>query len=147
MNDILKIAIAEALKKQIKKEDIKPGEYIFDTTIRLKVSGNLTKLADREVRPTTSIPWLTTIALILERAGFQRERAKQLISEAMIEAISNKENAREQMEQRIKDVEGALIHVRAITNKLPKETCSGPTLVNVEIQEIQEELKRKNLND
>lgn len=67
------------------KQSLCEGKTEVDFTVRIQ--GVLNKGADKEVTPTVKTPWLTVLALLVQRAGFQREQAMELIRDAMTEAM------------------------------------------------------------
>jgi hypothetical protein len=133
MNDLLKLAIAKKLEKDTKEFKPAPGIHDIDETFTVHVKGTLTKLADVEYTPTVDIPLIPTLALVLEKAGFQRELAKKLLVEAMTEALTIGEKG-EHVAERVKDIEAATAHVKEVTGALPKKTKSGATKVDIQIE-------------
>jgi len=97
--------------------------------LEIDVQGTIRKSADEEYTPTISIPITLALALVLEKAGFQRENAKALLISAMTEALTldPKEKANEHIAQRLKDIETAMTHVQQITSALPKQSRKGKT--------------------
>lgn len=81
-------AIAASLKGDTAttaKQSLEQGKHDVDFTVRIQ--GTLSKGADKEATPTVKTPWLTVLALLVHRAGFQRDKAMELIREAMTEAM------------------------------------------------------------
>ena len=134
MDNITIVALAKVLEKQAKAIAISAGTYAIDTIINLSVKGQLRKSEDVEYTPTVDIPLLMTLALVMKKAGFQRENAKQILIEAMTEAINNDEKASPIMAQYLLDVTESMNHVRQVTEALPKKIRSGPTMVNVVLE-------------
>lgn len=135
MLDVLKVALAKQLEKETKDIKVAPGVHNIDQVLWLRVKGNVTKAVDGEYIPTADIPLLPTLALVFEKAGFQRENAKKLLIAAMTEALSVGEQAEGPIADRVKDIETAMEHVRSVTAALPKKTRSGATKVKIEILE------------
>lgn len=133
MQDAVMVALANALTKNSKPIKLAVGEHAIDTTVTLKIRGTVKKGADNDYTPTVDIPLLSTMALLLEKSGFQREHSKGLLIEAMQEALALNVEADEVVAERVKDIEAAMEHVREVTGNLPKKTRSGPTNVAVEI--------------
>lgn len=129
MNDVVTVALGKALEKTAKGIAIPAGEHAIDTTLTLRIRGTVKKSEDGEYTPTVDIPLLATMALLLEKSGFQRERSKELLIDAMQEALAGGEVVAE----RVKDIEAAMVHVREVTAALPKKTRTGATKVAVEI--------------
>lgn len=134
MDNILKHAVIAGLKQGL--NPVSPGEYDFDETVTLNVKGTVVKNEPGEYTPTADIPLLATMALFLEKAGFQRELAKRLLTEAMLEALDENIQASDYVAERVKDIEAAMVHVQDIVGKLPKRTRQGGTFVNVEVNEL-----------
>lgn len=139
MDNIVKVAIAKIFDKQTEDFKPTPGTHEIDQIVTIHVKGTLVKSADGETTPTVDIPLLATMALLMEKAGFQRELGKKLVTEAMIEALALQKKGKEFVEGKTKDIDEAMKHVRQITEKLPKKPKSGPTKVQVEIVEIMAE--------
>lgn len=133
MNDVITVALAKALEKTAKPIKLPVGEHAINQTITLQVRGTVKKGEDHEYTPTVDIPLLSTMALLLEKSGFQRERSKELLIEAMQEALAENVEGNEVVAERVRDIEAAMVHVRQVTEALPKKNRSGITNVNVEI--------------
>lgn len=134
MNDILKLALVKKWEKETKNFKPLPGVHDIDAVLQLRVTGTVAKADDVEYTPTVDIPLLSTLALVLEKAGFMREKAKALLVEAMTEALELEEKGSELVAERVKNIEEAMAHVREVTGALPKKTKSGATKVNVEVE-------------
>lgn len=137
MNDILAVALADKLEKDTKKVKLAPGRYDIDETVTLHITGTLTKGKDTDYTPTVKVPMLTTMALILEKAGFQRENAKILLIDAMREAMKSGTEANPVVAERVKDIEEAMTHVREVTDSLPRVPRQGATTVKVTVEELE----------
>lgn len=140
MDDVIKVTLAKYFSKKLKDNDIvlNPGLHNVDTTISLKISGNINKLEDVDYTPTVdNVPLLPTLALVLEKSGFQRENIKRMLIAAMCEALELEEKGKEYIRDKCRDVEAAMQHVREITTALPKKVKSGATLLEINIQELQ----------
>lgn len=94
MNDTtLNNAMIAAIDAAFKSDAIKDakgalveGTHTVDFTVR--VQATLDKGADTMVKPTTSMPWLTVLALFIQRSGFQRDAAMDIIKAAMTDAVN-----------------------------------------------------------
>jgi hypothetical protein len=133
MDDELAILLAKALTKQTKGQTLAAGDYEIDETITLHVHGTARKLPDVPYTPTVAIPLLATMALLLEKSGFQREVSKALLIDAMTEALNTDVIASPIVAERVRDIETAMEHVRQVTGDLPKEIRSGATNVDLTI--------------
>jgi hypothetical protein len=136
LNDLAKVALAKLMEKDTKGVVLAPGVHNVDETVVIKLQGTITKGAQVTYTPTVDIPMLTTLALVLEKSGFQRERSKALLVEAMTEALTIGDKGSEHVAERVKDIEAAMGHVREVTEALPKKTKQGATKVEVELTAI-----------
>ena len=94
MADNLKALLAKAWKNEA--VDLEPGRYVFDEVLTVRVSGTVEKQADQMVAPTVSIPLILTLALFWEKCGVTRDRALQMLKEAITEALENGKGKDEQ---------------------------------------------------
>ena len=111
---------------------VEPGVHDVDGQVVVSVRGTVSKSEDVEYVPTADIPLLATLALVLEKSGFQRERSKALLVEAMTEALVAKATASSAVAARVKDIEEAMEHVRSVAESLPCKVRTGPTAVRVQ---------------
>lgn len=136
---IVNTTLARAFGKLDDAKGLEPGDHHVEATYLVRISADLKKLADTECTPTTSIPLITTLALLLEKSGITRESSARVLREALIEAIELGEEAGAHIADRIADVEDAVHRVRKeVLNKLPKVPKSGACKVTVQTLEIQE---------
>lgn len=129
-------AIITAAIKQLKGvlDDlgpINPGVHDVDGQVTVRLHGTVAKGNDVAYVPTVDIPLLSTLALVLEKSGFQRERSKALLIEAMQEALAVDASATHAVARRVKDIEEAMAHVRSVAASLPHKVRTGPTSVRV----------------
>lgn len=136
MNELLKIALMKGMEKQGKEVDIQPGNYNVDETVTLRVRGTISRGEDYEQAPTCNIPLLATMALFLEKAGFQRELCKTLMVDAMKEALAGNLEGKATVQARLKDLEGAMEHVREVTEELPKKPCKGACRAKIVVETV-----------
>lgn len=129
-------ALLVAIQKSIETNPLPPGRHEVHGKITFQVDGFITKGNDSEYTPTVDIPLLTTLALVLEKSGITRERSKELLIEAMQEAIVFGQKGSETVSERVKDIEKAMAEVREVTNALPKKTRSGQTRVQAEVRVV-----------
>lgn len=133
LNDATTVAIAKVFEKKAKSIRLQPGHWPVAAKVVIDLSGEIVKGDDVVYTPTVDIPMLTTLALVLEKAGFMRERAKELLIDAMTEALVLEEKGSEIVAERVKDIESAMEHVREVTAALPKKIRQGATNVSVEV--------------
>ena len=140
--DNIKALIAKAWKDE--DLDLDPGRHYFDEVLTVRVSGTVEKQADQLVAPTTSIPLIPTLALFWEKAGITRERALNMLREAITEAMTVGTDKNERIEARINDVETAIKAVKDdLIAKLPKARRSGKVVtkdLDVEILPVADEV-------
>jgi len=140
--DNIKALIAKAWKDE--DLDLDPGRHYFDEVLTVRVSGTVEKQADQLVAPTTSIPLIPTLALFWEKAGITRERALNMLREAITEAMTVGTDKNERIEARINDVETAIKAVKDdLIAKLPKARRSGKVVtrdLDVEILSVADEV-------
>ena len=87
--------------------------------------------------PTPELLTLSSLAILLEKSGFTRERSSQLLIESMKEAHELGKNPSEAINERINDVNAAIARVREITAAMPKKTRSGRTTVNATVEVLE----------
>lgn len=136
MHDILHVAIAKLLKDT---PDLPVGTVEVDETVTLKVKATIRRNKDGEYTPTVSIPLKATLALLLAKMGFQRERAAELLVDAMTEALNEDRLGEETITARLADVDTAMERVQEITAALPKETRKGAVTVKGSVEVIEPE--------
>lgn len=117
--------------------DLVPGNYDIDETLTIHVSGSVKRAEDGKYTPTTSIPVKATLALVLHLAGFQRERAMELLVEAMTKALAESKQATPEIEALLADVETANKRVLASIAKLPKAPRKGATTVDTTVEVVE----------
>jgi hypothetical protein len=135
LTSIEKLALAKALVEKDFKAGV--GVHVINTTVTLKMKGTVTKGKDVEYTPTASIPLKATLAFMLHRMGFQREAAKDLLVEAMTDALNAGNKAATDVENLLIDIDEAMEHVNEVAEALPKQTKSGATKVDVELTEFE----------
>jgi hypothetical protein len=97
-----------------------------DEVLTIHVNGSVQKQNDAMVAPTTSLPLIPILALLLERAGITRDHSVNLLRDVLTTAINNGQSKSEQIEARMKDVESAIKMVREqILATLPRQRRSG----------------------
>lgn len=139
-NEII-LALSKYFNNLAKGLDIAPGNIQIDTEVVVRLEGELVRKKDFQRAPTVSIPLIPTMALLIQRLGIQRETAKALIFEVMLEAILDKSTLEEKyelFETHIKDVEAAMEHVQEITQSLPKVDTKGGLLFHLHAAEVLE---------
>lgn len=118
--------------------DLQPGDYEVDTEVTLRIQGSVKKAEPGFYTPTSSIPLKTVLALVLERAGFQRENLKNLLVEVCSEALTQGKQVEERLKDRLKDMDAAMAHVQSILGKLPPQERQGATKVsNFSVDEVE----------
>ncbi len=136
LTSIEKLALIKALTEKDFKAGV--GVHVVDKTVTLHIKGTVSKAKDHDKTPTTSIPLIVTMAVLLHRMGFQREKAKELLVASMTEALKAGDKAEGYIAENVADIEAAIAEVREITDELPKVTVSGATTIKATITEIEE---------
>lgn len=136
MQDVVKIALAKQLGKETKNLKLDPGQYDVDETITVRINGTVKKAEDNEYTPTVDVPLKATLALVLQKAGFQRENAKRILVEAMTEALELDTQAGPVIEERLADIDAAMAHVQEVTDDLPKKTRTGATTIKLTLEQV-----------
>ena len=131
MNAAIITAAIKKLTEALKGTKIEPGVHDVDGQVVVTVHGTVNKGDDVAYVPTADIPLLSTLALVLEKSGFQRERSKLLLIEAMQEALAVDTAASHAVASRVRDIEEAMEHVRSVAASLPHKIRTGPTSVRV----------------
>lgn len=128
----VKTAIAKVLGKEA--VELPVGVHDIDEVVTVRVKGTVTKRADTSKTPTVSVPLKATLALLLDRMGFQRDAASAILVECMTEALKLGDKATGLVEERLADVEASLKRVAAVTEALPKTVVKGATIVDCEVE-------------
>lgn len=113
-------------RKMVKeaREKLTPGDYEVKASVQLE--GNLAVGVSVEYTPTSNIPLLVTMALLVQRMGLQKDAALAMIHTAMTEAILLGESGNETIGPMVKDLEGVIAQIRAeVTANLPRQTRNG----------------------
>lgn len=147
MDSVLTTAIAKHFDKLAKGKVIPAGAYQIDTVVTLAIKGSLKKGQSTLATPTVEIPLIATMALLLKKMGFQREKAAEILRECMTESLLMKENPQpddqtsaELIAERISDAENAIKFVKeSVLERLPKQPKAGPTNVSVTVTELVDE--------
>lgn len=134
MNSILLTALNSVVGKLVKSNGpVAPGLYNVDETITIRVAGSVEKLEDEVYTPTVDIPLKRAMALLLHRAGIQREAAKAALVAAMSEALTTGKGSDDAIDEYIADVDAAMAHVVSVTAALPPKVRTGKTKVDATV--------------
>lgn len=138
MTNLAKLALIKQWQKDLDAAGYvpPPGYHPVNETAVVHVKGGVNKLQDEQYTPTVDIPLLPTMALLLEKCGFQRELVKDILIQSMTEAIRHQRDPHDLINGRVKDIETAMEHVREVTDALPLKTRSGKTFVNAATNSI-----------
>jgi hypothetical protein len=118
---------AAALLGRKTQQPLDPGNYSFRGQITLALDCDITKGAPETYIPTSALPLKAILAMCLARAGFQRDKIKELILEAAHEALSD--GFREKVADYLEVTNEALATVELTLAKLPEGTRDGKTLI------------------
>lgn len=138
MDPVLIAALSKSLADASKqtRDTVPVGEHNLDEVVTLHVTGAVSVSADTEKAPTSSIPMLPTLALLLKRMGVQREKAMTMIFEVMKEALELGKDATAELlaETGVAEAEEAL--KEQVIARLPKTPVKGQVRVKTEVQVI-----------
>jgi hypothetical protein len=120
------------------RDIVKPGTYDIDTTVNIK--GTITVGEDYETTPTANIPILPVMALLVQRMGFQREKAMKIIVDAINESIADKDTTvLENLQKDTAEIEAAIEVVRkGIISKLAKVKANGKVTHKLKTTQIKQ---------
>lgn len=116
------------------RDEVQPGVYDFDFTIRAK--GTLSKGKDTEKTPTSSMPHITVLALMVRRMGIQRDAALAMLQECMTEALTMDVDAREKLLEAQPEIALAEQQVRKTLAALPKSPVKGAVKVQANFDNV-----------
>jgi len=140
IDPLFSLALQHAMKKGLDakaREEVGPGVHtnlVMDLTVRV---GEMRIANDTDKAPTCSIPLLPTLALLLKRMGFQRDKALEMLSEVMEEAISLDKDATKALlaETGVKEAQDLL--QKDVISKLPRTPVNG----RVTVKDVEVDLK------
>jgi hypothetical protein len=129
------LALTRALKSEASDLDVQPGKYEIEAEFLVRLKGSLLRSEDTTYQPTQKIPWLTVLALTLEKSGISRELSKRILIESIQEALrpGADESLKTKLEARISDLEASERRVRGILKALPREARKGPCRASVSV--------------
>lgn len=134
MDQITALAVAKLIAP--KNVDLPIGSTRIKKTLTIEVDATVNKFADEEYTPTVSIPLKATMAVLLQRMGFQRDRAMELLTEAMTEALKMEKMGEDEIAKLSANVDEAMERVAAVTAALPKAIRKGKTTIKGTIKEL-----------
>lgn len=133
LNNIELLALSKSVKDALTKsmsESTAPGTYPVDFTVH--VTGTVQKGQDTTKVPTSRIPTLAAMALMIQRLGIQRDRSVELLMECVKQAIELDGDAEEALLEKsgVREMEARL---KQEIRKLPPTKVNGPVkaLLNV----------------
>ena len=139
--DNLKALLAKVWKNE--ELNLAPGSHYVDEVRTVHISGTVQKQNDSMVAPTTSLPLIPIIALILEKSGITRDHSLKMLTEAITESVVNGKTKSDRIEARMKDIESAVNSVRKdLIAKLPKQRRAGRVItkdLQVEVLPVEDE--------
>ena len=122
--------------------NLDPGFHHFDEVMTVRVSGMVEKKDDQYVAPTTSLPTILTIALLLQKSGATGPHALNLLKECITEAMTSGTSKDKEIAARVKEVEKAVETVkRDLIAKLPKQKRAGRVItkdLDIEVLPVHE---------
>jgi len=139
--DNLKGLLAKAWKNETL--ELESGHHEFDEELTVRVTGNVQKMDDQFVTPTTSLPTILTLALFWQKCGVTRDHALNMLKEAITEALTSGKDKDTEIASRVKDIEKAVEAIkRDLIAKLPKQKRAGRVVtkdLTVEVEPVLEE--------
>ena len=127
MDNNLQALIAKAWKSE--ELFLEPGFHEFQETVTVRISGTVEKKPDQHVAPTTSLPTILTIALLLQKSGATGPHALNLLKDCISEAMANGKSKDKEIAAQVQEVEKVVETVkRELIAKLPKQKRSGRVL-------------------
>lgn len=127
MDNLALVAISELLDGD--KKNISPGQHHVEGIYKIKLNAFIKKGEDTEAAPTTSIPFKTVLALMLEKSGATRENLLNMLETCIKEAMDNGDSIAVKLAERFKELDTSIGRVTARLKKLPKVPKSGATKV------------------
>lgn len=123
-----------------KGENLKlaPGQHGFHGRVTLDVHLDIAKAQEVWQTPTTSIPLKAVLAIALQKAGVQRENIRDVLVDAMTEAINLEEETAEEL---MGVTEDAMGRVSQTLKHLPKVPREGATTVRGDIEFLDIEMQ------
>jgi hypothetical protein len=133
IDPVFATAIMHALKKgvdgQNARDELRPGVY-NDIKVSLTVSvGEMRVAPDTDKAPTSSIPMLSALALLVRRMGLQRHEALATLREVMQEALAMKSDASEKLLLETGVIEAQEMIKTEVISKLPRTPVKGQVLL------------------
>jgi len=106
-------------------DQVSAGCHVVDFIVRFR--GELTKNPDHEKKPTSSIPWLVVVALLIRRSGATRKKSVSMLFEILKEAIELNKETEEVREEILEKtgVRDAMEQLSEHIDDLPKITARG----------------------
>lgn len=134
ISPIYATALAHAMKKGVDataaREVLQPGTY-RDIRIELVLSIKEMRVgADTDKAPTSSIPLLPAMALLVRRMGLQRSDALKTLREVMEEAINLKGDASSKLLAETGVAEAEEMLRSEVIAKLPRTPVKGMVKIN-----------------
>jgi hypothetical protein len=134
VNELVAVSKFFAKLAKDKNKEVVPGTH--EGTVKLDaidISYSFYKQADREVTPTTSLPYLASMVIALHRAGFQRDGiAKEILAAAEV-ALTEGDKIGDELQETIDYVDSEVKALqRKFSETLPKRPDTG-RITNVKI--------------
>jgi hypothetical protein len=129
IDPVFATAILHALKKgvdaQNARDELEPGVY-NDIKVGLSIRvGEMRVAPDTDKAPTSSIPVLPALALLVRRMGLQRHEALATLREVMQEALTMKGDASEKLLLETGVLEAQEMLKTEVIAKLPRTPVKG----------------------
>lgn len=133
ISPIFATALAHAMKKGVDasnaRDELKPGVY-RDIKIELAIHVKEMRVApDTDKAPTSSIPMVAAMALLVRRMGLQRDDALRTLREVMQEALALKGDASSKLLAETGVLEAEEMIRSEVIAKLPRTPVKGAVKV------------------
>jgi hypothetical protein len=129
MDDLVTFTLGRVVDSKVEKiarGNISAGVYHIDETVRIK--GVLHVNPDVERVPTSSIPLLPVLAMMIRRLGIGRSAALKLLRECCQDAMSSDVNISDKIAESVIDYNNVLNLVKSeVVSQLPKTKVKGQT--------------------
>lgn len=127
------LALSRFFAKAGKGAELDPGVHKIAGRFTVDVTGELVKGEDEEYIPTTSIPTKALLALLLPHLGESREKALQVLGDAMALAVHADVKADAVLASATVDVAKQMDRVTRLTGTIPAKVRAGKVKADVDV--------------
>lgn len=117
----VKAALKEFMKGENPRDQVAPDQTLEGVKIDMILEVGTVKIGhETDKAPTASIPLLPTLALLVRKMGFQRDKALEMLKEAMQEAINLDKSAAKALLAEAGVAEAEKLVKSEVISKLPR---------------------------